>query len=180
MIFLSNGSYSHVKSSKCPIPLKDHRRFTFWTQKMKLWCWDGFPFQSSDFQFPMFLFWLDHSNIFGAHLVKGEIFQCIPKLWWFIPKDSLKEERSFFQNKFWNGRFPCEFDARVANLPPWISPKLSGNLFFLAVELSSRRWWSLWREICRCPAVQTLGVDEEDFWGVCWIYPPPTQEASGK
>lgn len=116
MIFLSNGCYSHAKSSERPIP-------PFWVferppkihilnpKKWSFWCWDGFPFQSSGFQFPMFLFWLDHSNILGAHLVKGEIFQCIPKLWWFIPKDSLKEERSFFQNKFWNGRFPGEFDA---------------------------------------------------------------------
>ena len=102
----ANVPYRHSGS------LKDHRRFDILNpKKWSFGCWDGFPFQSSVFQFPMFLFWLDHSNIFGAHLVKGKIFQCIPKLWWFIPKDSLKEERSFFQNKFWNGRFPCEFDA---------------------------------------------------------------------
>ena len=49
MIFLSNGSYSHVKSSECPIHLKDHRRFTFWTQKMEFWVLRWFSFSKQWF-----------------------------------------------------------------------------------------------------------------------------------
>ena len=153
-------------------------------KKWSFGCWDGFPFQSSDFQFPMFLFWLDHSNIFWAHLVKGEIFQCIPKLWWFISKDSLKEERSFFRTSFEMEDFRVNLmhsniyvlAARVADLPPWIF----GNPFFLLLNFHPGDDGHCGERSVDVQLYRRLVSMKKIFGAYVGSTPPPTQEASGK